>query len=166
MEYISDESLRRGYRTAVVIGCAMIFSVLVYAGIVEYLCQSKAPFAGFAPVTPDVFGTLRLVLLGGCLLDFALIPFLRNRVLSAQIQGGAQAAGPLPALVGRLIAASMISFALCESIAIYGLVLFLMNGARSEFYLFLGLSFVALAIHFPRLERWQEWARKSGDTIG
>jgi hypothetical protein len=159
MESIPDESLRKGHRTAFVIGWLMILSVLVYAGVVEYLTRSNAPFGGFAPLPENVFKKLRLVLLGVCLLDFAFIPFLRNRVLSVQNRAGTP-------LVGRLLTVLMISFALCESIAIYGFILFLMNGARQEFYLFFFLSLIAFAIHFPRYERWQEWAQKMRDAVG
>src|SRR5512147_881730 len=139
METFSEDSLRRGHRLAVFIGWAMILSVLAYAGVVEFLSQSNAPFAGYSPLPADVFNTLRLVLLGVCLIDFAIIPFLRSRVLSARNQPGRPP-------VARLLSASVISFALCESIAIYGLVLFLLNAARQEFYLFLCLSLLAFVI--------------------
>ena len=60
---------------------------------------------------------------------------------------------------------SIISFALCESIAIYGLVLFLINGGRPEFYLFLLVALAAFAIHFPRFGRWQEWVQNMPEVI-
>jgi len=150
MESFSDESHRKGHRTAVVIGFCMISSVLFYAGLVEYFTRSNASFAGFSPLPPEVFNTLRLILLGVSLVDLALIPYLRNRVLTAQNRTGTPPAG-------RLLTALMLSFALCESIAIYGFILFLLNGAREEFYLFFFLSLIAFVIHFPRFERWQEW---------
>lgn len=165
METFSEDSLRRGHRLAVLIGWAMILSVLAYAGVVEFLSRSNAPFAGYSPLPADVFNTLRLVLLGVCLIDFAIIPFLRRRVLSARNQPGRPPVGNLPAPVARLLSASVTSFALCESIAIYGFVLFLLNAARQEFYLFFCLSLLAFVIHFPRHERWQEWAQNMGNTI-
>ncbi len=166
MEYLSDESLRKGHRTAVLIGWFMIFSILVYAGIVEYFTRSNTPFAGFSPLPAEVFNKLRLILLGVCLLNFAFIPFLRNRVLSAQNRAGVSPAGRPLTPEGKLVTVSIIAFALCESIVIYGFVLFLMNGARQEFYLFFFLSLIAFAIHFPRYERWQEWAQKMRDAVG
>lgn len=166
MDNFSDESLQKGRRTAVLIGCVMISSILVYAGVVEYLVRSKAPFTGFSPLPADVFNKLRLILLGVCLLDFAFIPYLRNQVLSAQNQAGKRQGGKQFAPTDRLVTSSIISFALCESIAIYGLVLFLVNGARQEFYLFFCLSLIAFAIHFPRHERWQEWAQKIRESAG
>lgn len=166
MESISDESLRKGHRTAVVIGWLMVLSVLVYAGVAEYLVRSNAPFSGFSPLPENVFSKLRLILLGACLLDFAFIPFLRNRALSAQNRPGVSPGGSPLTPEGKLVTISVITFALCESIVIYGFVLFLMNGARQEFYLFFFLSLIAFAIHFPRYERWQEWVQKMRDTVG
>jgi hypothetical protein len=105
-------------------------------------------------------------MLGLCLVDFALIPFLRNRVLSGQNRAGVSPVGRPPTPEGKLVSASIITFTLCESIAIYGFILFILNGARQEFYLFFFLSLIAFAIHFPRFERWQEQAQKMRDSVG
>ncbi len=166
MDYSRDESLQKGRRTAVLIGCVMVFLVLLYAVFVEYITWSKAPFAGFSPLHPDVFDKLRLVLLGVCLLDFAMIPYLRNSVLSSQNRARTTQTGRPLTPTDRLVSASTISFALCEAIAIYGLVLFLINGARRDFYIFFCLSLLAFAVHFPREERWLEWTRKIKDAAG
>ncbi len=164
MDYFPDESLQKGRRTAVLIGCFMIFCVLVYAVAVEFIARSKAPFAGFSPLSPDVLNTLRLVLLGVSLLDFAFIPFLRKSILSAQNKARTTPAARQFTPAERLVTASIISYALCESIAIYGLVLFLINGARPEFYLFFCVSLAAFAVHFPSDERWREWIQKMSEA--
>ena len=157
MELNNDEPLRKGHRLAVYICSFMIVSVFVYAGVVEYLAANNAPFHGFSPMPGSVYDKLRLILLGLALVDFALIPFMRNRALAGNRRPGTVATTNLPEPVARLLTASMISFALCESIAIYGLVLFLINGGRPEFYLFLLIALAAFAIHFPRYARWQVW---------
>lgn len=157
MDLHNDETLRKGYRLAVYICCAMIASLIVYTGVVEYLAATNAPFNGFSPMPAAVYDKLRLILLGVALVDFALIPFIRNRALVAESRPGAAPVSNLQEPVMRLVTASIVSFALCESIAIYGLVLFLINGGRPEFYLFLTIALVAFAFHFPRFARWQEW---------
>jgi len=157
MELNNEEPLRKGHRHAVIICSFMIASVFVYAGVVEYLAAKNAPFHGFSPMPAAVYDKLRLILLGLALVDFTLIPFMRNRALAGSRRSGTVATANLPEPVMRLLTASMISFALCESIAIYGLVLFLINGGRPEFYLFLLIALAAFAIHFPRYARWQEW---------
>ncbi len=145
MELNNDEPLRKGHRLAVIICSFMIASVFVYAGVVEYLAAMNAPFHGFSLMPAAVYDKLRLILLGLALVDFALIPYMRNRALAGSRRPGTTSTGNLPEPVMRLITASMISFALCESIAIYGLVLFLL------------IALAAFAIHFPRYARWQEW---------
>jgi hypothetical protein len=165
MEPINEESLRKGYRLAVYICCAMIASVFLYTGVAEYLAIKNAPFHGYSPMPAAVYDKLRLILLGVALVDLALIPFIRNSALKAGSRPGTANVANLPEPVGRLVTASIISFALCESIAIYGLVLFLINGGRQEFYLFLLIALVAFAIHFPRFGRWQEWVQGMDGAI-
>ncbi len=159
MEPITEGALRKGHRTAVYICCAMIVSVFAYAGMAEYLAAQNAPFHGYSPVPDDVYNKLRLILLALALVDFALIPFLRNRVLSAGNRTSTSSVSSCPTGVQRLLSASMVSFALCQSIAIYGLILFLLNGGLREFYLFILIALVSFVLHFPRYGRWQEWAR-------
>jgi hypothetical protein len=134
----------------------MILSLLLYVFAVEYIIMSNPGFRGYAPVPHHQYNILRLVMLGVGLLDLALIPYLRKRALSGRVRQRGAAAAPGPP--GRLLIASILAFALCESLAIYGLVLFLVNGLRQDFYLFLGLSVVAAMINFPRFERWLAWA--------
>ena len=159
MDPINEESLRKGYRLAVYICCAMIASVFLYTGVVEYLAAKNSPFHGFRHLPSAVYDKLRLILLGVALVDFALIPYIRNSALKAGGRPGSATVAALPGPVQRLVSASIISFALCESIAVYGLVLFLINGGHPEFYLFLLIALAAFAIHFPRFGRWQEWVQ-------
>ncbi len=61
---------------------------------------------------------------------------------------------------GRLLYLSLIIYGLSESIAIYGLVLFLMAGNSLNFYIFLILCLVCLGIYFPRYGQWEDWAKR------
>jgi F0F1-type ATP synthase membrane subunit c/vacuolar-type H+-ATPase subunit K len=163
MDYFSEESFHGSRRPAVIIGFAMLFGVFAYAGIVEFISRSKAPFTGYAPLPAEDFSLLRLLLLGAALVSLAGIPFIRRRILSAQVKAGSPA-GTEQSAADRLTAVCVVTLALCESIAIYGLVLFLLNGARQEFYAFFCLSLAAFMVNFPRVERWQEWSRTMKDV--
>jgi hypothetical protein len=55
---------------------------------------------------------------------------------------------------------SLIIYGLSESIAIYGLVLFVMAGNSLNFYIFLILCLVCLGIYFPRYSQWESWAKR------
>ena len=39
------------------------------------------------------------------------------------------------------------------------LVLFLIGGRGLDFYTFAFVSLLAMAVHFPRLAQWEEWAK-------
>lgn len=166
MDPFAEDSLRKGHRLAVYMCCAMIASVFIYAGVAEMVAAQNAPFHGYAPVPAAVYGKLRLILLIIALVDFALIPYIRSRALTSRRRSRAAYASSLPESVQRFLAASIVSFALCESIAIYGLVLFLMNGRRPELYLFIAISLAAFVLHFPRFERWREWAEAESPMGG
>lgn len=166
MDNYSEESLNKAHRTATLVGLFMVFSVLIYAGVVEFLVRSKDPFAGFSPLPPDVYNMLRMILFILGIIDFALIPFLRKCRLTMQQGCGSLPADSQPNPAGKLFSVSIISMALSESIAIYGLVLFLLNGARVDFYVFFFLSLIAFTAFFPRYERWQVWTQEMRDTVG
>jgi hypothetical protein len=53
-----------------------------------------------------------------------------------------------------------VTYALCESIAIYGLILFLIGGRRFDFYSLVILSLIFFAVTFPRYAQWEEWLKK------
>lgn len=161
MEFLPDEQYHPGRRQAVVIGLAMIAGVFICAAIVEFLARTKAPFTGYAPLHWNTFSILRLALLGAALLHFALIPFLRRRILSASVRCGTASSNS-----GRLLSSCIISYALCDAIAVYGLVLFLINGAKAEFYVFSSLALLAFLINFPRMEKWEDWTEMTRRANG
>jgi len=59
----------------------------------------------------------------------------------------------------RLLAATIVSLALCEGVAIYGFVLFVLTGRTNESYVFSILAAAFLAVHFPSEARWQQLLR-------
>ncbi|MEW6620029.1 MAG: hypothetical protein AB1422_11965 [bacterium] len=59
-------------------------------------------------------------------------------------------------IIRPLISGNILIFALCETIALYGLVLFLIGSLLGEFYFLIGLSFVLFLICFPKQEKWQK----------
>jgi hypothetical protein len=64
------------------------------------------------------------------------------------------------ALMQKLAATAIIIFALAESIAIFGLVLFFLTNRASDFYLFLAISLASFALFFPRYSQWEEWMKR------
>lgn len=152
-----NDDLRKAYRITAFVGLAMIASLIVYAVVVELIKKQNAPFGGFSPM-PEVIGKLRYVLLGVVVVEFFVIRFLNKLMLSGKAPlRSSPTAGPFTSEVQRLISASIVTFALCESVAIYGVVLFLIQGNTSDFYLFLALSLFYFIVYFPRYGNWEEW---------
>jgi hypothetical protein len=57
--------------------------------------------------------------------------------------------------VERLFQAAVVTFALSESVAIFGLVLFLLSGKAMDFYLFMFLSLFYFWFFYPKYQDWE-----------
>lgn len=150
MEPISEESLRKGYRLAAIYCYFCIASAFLFTGSAAYLAKKNAPFHGYHPLPIAAYNKLRLIFLALALADLALISYIRKSALSSSNQAGRNK----PVL--KLLVITIISFALCFTIVIYGFILFMLNGGRQDLYLFIIIALAAFAFHFPRFNRWQE----------
>ena len=84
-------------------------------------------------------------------------------MLSGKVScGGSAMTVPFAPEVQRLVTAAIVTYALCEFVAVYGLVLFLSQGNTSDFYFFLALSFACFGIHFPKYRPWEVWIAGRG----
>ena len=154
--------LAQGCRRARLVGFALGASIVIDGVIVQLIRSTRAPFSGFAPAVP--VDTLRMVFVVLAVADFVLIRFMRSQILSAPARG-AQPSARAGEITRRLSTASIVTLAIGLSIAIYGLVLFLIGGRPLDFYGFAVVSLLALAVHFPRLARWEEWAKDSARMV-
>jgi len=162
MEPNSTADLEKAYKARVIIGAAMIGVLLIYTGIVEFIRAQNSPAEVFTPAPgPDVLALLRYVFLGIAAVEFLVIQFLRKVMLSADSPARqALPSGSFVPETQKLITVSVVTFALCESVAVYGLVLFLIGKNASDFYLFLLISVFYFAIFFPRYGAWEEWVQE------
>ncbi len=134
--------LKKRYLAVNFIGLAMIGSVFVYALVVEILRRLYAPFAGFAALPP---GTANLLTYLFFFLSLGI--YLVIRVMQQKLM--AQRPRFLPQI-------AIITFALCEAIAVLGLVLFLLTGNSLDFYLFFAFSLFMFYLHYPKYETWEK----------
>jgi F0F1-type ATP synthase membrane subunit c/vacuolar-type H+-ATPase subunit K len=144
--------LRRTYRTAAIIGVAMMASVIIYAVVIDVL--SRAEMRPAPPLGQEQARTLLFVLLGICAVLFLVIRSL------------AKAGPPLSGTVDpeqaaqRLLVRSITQFALCEVPAILGLVAFILGGNSTDGYLFILISLFLFSLHFPKYRQWEEQVRQ------
>ena len=148
--------LAKGCRQAQLVGGALVGSIVVDAVVVELIRATRAPFGGFAPHVP--IDTLRMVLIVLAIADLVAIRFVRAQMLGATARGTAPTVNVSDRARG-LFTVSVVVLALCLAVAIYGLVLFLIGGRGLDFYTFAFVSLLAMAVHFPRLAQWEEWAK-------
>jgi len=143
-------TLKARYLAVNFIGLAMIASVFVYAGAVEVIKWQWAPFAGFAGLKPHTAGLLKYIFLAIAAAQYGAIKVVM-KILPAKS-------------VDNLPLAAIISFALCESVALLGLVLFLLAGNSLDFYIFMLISLWFFYLFYPKYEQWEQRVNAGGST--
>jgi hypothetical protein len=118
-----------------------VAAVFVYVLVVELCEMQLAPFGGFVPEMKNL-GVLRLALALIGLADLGIACTVLWR----------------PFLVRSVGSAFLLAYAVLEAPAVYGLVLFLLDGRRLDFYPFAALSLVSLLVLWTQAERWDELA--------
>jgi hypothetical protein len=133
-------------RVLYAIGSAIFASVLVYGGLVWFMEQQ----AGFRPPSRPLAPALPYALLAVSVVVFGIaVHVLRKRVAEAD-SGDA------------LHTLTIIRLALAESIAIYGLVLYLVGRSLEWFVTLLGLSLLAFALIAAQMP---QVARRMGELM-
>jgi len=160
------DKLRAAYRTTVIIGLAMMASLLVFAAVVGILEQGSVQLRSVPQLSGSQLEIMKYALLGVTAIAFFVIRFVTGQVLNAKGEQAKKldqqpplAKGIAPEF-GRLATAAIITYVLCETPAIFGLVLYLMGRNSTDFYLFLIISLLFYSIHFPKLSQWEEWYRE------
>ena len=143
-------TLKARYLVVNFIGLAMIAAVFVYAGVVEVIKWKLAPFAGFAKLEPHTADLLKYIFLALAAAQFGVIKAIQKILPTRSVE--------------NLSTAAIITFALCESVAVLGLVLFLLSGNSMDFYIFMVISLGFFYLFFPKYEQWEERVRAGGSS--
>jgi hypothetical protein len=138
-------TLKARYLAINFIGLAMIAAVFVYAGVVEVLKWKFAPFAGFATLDPQTVTLIKYAFLALAAAQFGIIKAFQKILPTRSVE--------------NLSMAAILTFALCESVAVLGLVLFLLAGNSMDFYIFMVISLGFFYLFFPKYEQWEERLR-------
>jgi F0F1-type ATP synthase membrane subunit c/vacuolar-type H+-ATPase subunit K len=160
------DDLRKAYRVVVIIGLALMATLLIYAAIVGILDRDPSLIRNAPTLPGSQAEIIKFALIAVTVVIFFVIRFVNALLLKANGDAGnlsdarsRQAAGAPPEL-GRLTTAAVITYALCEAPAIFGLALFLLGRSAADFHLFLLISLFYFAVHFPKFSQWEEWHRK------
>lgn len=149
MDDFSD--LRKAHKTSSLVGAAALGSLFLYAVCVEVVRALFKPFLGFARVEHAL--SLRYPFYAA-----AIILVILNRGLNSFLLRKS-AKGDIKAAVQTLSRAALISMALSEAPAVLGLVLFLLGGFSTDFYMLLIVSLFLEFMYFPRLRSWEAFIK-------
>ncbi|HEY3101449.1 MAG TPA: hypothetical protein VGL14_21185 [Methylomirabilota bacterium] len=143
-------------RRAQLIGGALVSSIVVYVFVLRVVATQHAPFIGFAPSLD--LRLLRVVFALVAVVDLAMLRFVTSSVLGTT--RSAPTAGGDASVAARLMTLSIVRLAICEAIAVLGVVLFLLGGRWADFSGFAVASLAAFAFNFPRRAQWEDWVRQ------
>jgi F0F1-type ATP synthase membrane subunit c/vacuolar-type H+-ATPase subunit K len=140
MSPTSRELLMQQFRTTNYIGLAMIGCVFLYAGLIMGINHELIPVKIPPTLTGDSANIIKYILLFISILHYFVIKFFQKIA-------GKEAA--------RLPAGSIITFAVSEAVAIYGLVLFFLSGNANDFFIFMAVSLFYFYIFYPKYADWE-----------
>jgi hypothetical protein len=151
----NEEPWAKAYQTSTIISYAMAGSLLVYAVIVEVFKWQEIKVH---IIPADFLDMLRFVFVFLSFAAYFIINFLNKKVLTKN------SADTTATLLGRLTLATIISLALAELPALFGLILFLGSGNSRDFYLLLLISALLFYAFFPRAGFWANYSRAIDKT--
>jgi F0F1-type ATP synthase membrane subunit c/vacuolar-type H+-ATPase subunit K len=143
---IPQGTLQQQFKTTNYIGLAMIASVFLYAILVLGIDKGYLPYKAQPGANIGAFTTIKYILLGLTVLHYFAIRFFQTFSLKS--------AAYLPP-------AAIITFALCEAVSIYGLVLFFLTGNANDFFIFMVISLLYFYLFYPKYADWERlWIQK------
>lgn len=154
------EAVEKGMKQLWLIWAAITASLLIYLYIVYAFGGEIRP-----PMGEDLpLELLRNIFYGVSVIVLFLGHFIRkwiikNTSFSAQLYKDRKEFSNQPSYMMKYAAAVVASLAMGESIAIFGLVLFLIGADYQTFYIFLAISALAMVFYRPKRAELDELAR-------
>ena len=143
---ISRETMQRQFTVINFLCLAMIGSVFIYAALVTIISKGWIAIE-LHPLDNNVVLRLKYILLAISLVFYFVIKLIQ-KMSSKSLK--------------NYFSASIITFALCEGVAVFGLVLFFLSGDSLNFYIFMAISMLFFFIFYPRYDAWENlWLQES-----
>lgn len=133
--------MQQQFKTTNYVGLAMMASVFLYAVIVLGIDKGYIPYKVQNIMDIGVLTKVKYILLAVSISHYFIIRFFQKFSLKSAVY---------------LPAASVLTFALCEVVSIYGLVLFLLTGISMDFYIFMLISLLYFYIFYPKYADWEK----------
>ncbi len=142
-----NDAMEKSFKVLQMIWIFMLCSVMVYVVICNLLQGKLEIMNGDSAIPVEL---IRNILLGISVIELLGLKFLRSKLLSLKpgmtMENGAQ----------KYMVTSIISFAICESVAIFGMVVFLLGDMINILYVFAGISILGLFYYKPSREEYED----------
>jgi hypothetical protein len=152
-------TLQQQFKITNYIGLAMMGSIFIFAFLV--LAIDKGYFAflesGNQKVDIALVTKIKYLFLLISLGIFLIIKFMKNTILRFFQKQYSQSQYPV---VLPLFASALLVFALCETISIYGLVLFILSRNPTDFFIFMAISLLYFYLFYPKYADWERFSHQ------
>ncbi len=142
---IAEPEFEQGPRALKLIWFAMLVSLTIYLFVGLYVGPDLRP--SMSQETQDLF---RPVLYGFAFITVILSRYIRKLIMSGKGRREPPGQVSRQSVFQRYSAATIVAFAMSESIGIYGLVLFFLGKNQTDLYLLLLISAAALWMYRPK----------------
>lgn len=142
-----NESLDRRLWPTRIIWIAMLASLPIYVAAGLLAAPTLQPL-----MAPGPLSLLRKALYALAAVTLLAVGRVRRLVQGETVVPGLAEQASAEARLPRYAAAVIVSLALCESVAVCGLVLHLLGNNRFDLFLFVGLAVAAMAYYRPKKE--------------
>ena len=143
-----NNSKKASYKNTVIIWGAMAFSIVLYIVVVELLKLGEVD-----PAEKEQMNLLKMVFWTIAASYVFIIPFLKKVMLKPE---GEQMTPSSTYSPEKLQTYSLITFAIAESVCIYGLVFYILFHSKTDFYILAAVSCAYFFWLFPKKSEWPE----------
>lgn len=150
------------YKRTAIIAAAFIIMTFAYAGVIE-LIMPKTSLPEFNNYFYSQIRNIMIIIMAVVVIG---ISFLKNLILAGKfkMKTKIRTGEPTPNdsieyksddLLRRLYLSTIISYAAWDSIAVFGIVLYILGRNKTDFYTFVGAALILMIAYFPRKSSWE-----------
>jgi hypothetical protein len=152
--FIDDTYLLKTHKKTIAIAIAMMCIPFVLVIVGELALKNVL---AIEPL--EIYETIKYILIAMTAIEIVLMIIFKNQIISGTgnlaLHNQKKGLNKEDAFIDRLFFAFIVIFSICNSIAIYGLILFLIGHDSSIFLGFTGTSFFLMLAQFPKREDWE-----------
>lgn len=163
MNNISHQILPQQFKVTNYIGLVMVGSIFLYAFLVLAIDKGYFSFLDSSGKTINAAVLTKIkylfILISAAI--FLILKFLKKNIIGFFQKQYAKSLYPT---VLPLFAFTLLVFALCEVIGIYGLVLFILSRNTTDFFIFMAISLLYFYLFYPKYAEWEQFANQKPRT--